>query len=296
MWLFGIIFFAFILLLIHCYFTRGKKYTLIIFLGGILLFVVKEFQNQFNEPVRYSVGENGLMLLHVPWAVVFGWVFAIYVGWVMSEGLLFRFSPKRYGKVFPTIGLASIIVFFISMTMEVTGTQMKWWVWTADNANAFRPIVLGLPMLVYMEWMRVCFTVLTYVTLLEFTALKYNNKRYLHFIFAFVISIILYPLEKYLKTEFSQQWVLDNPVILIPLCVLFITIATIMVKKRKPWTEIYLFTFSFQIYNFFISPFSWYAGAWILLHAFGYLFYMKASFRKDWLIHQNSFDKNSCEA
>jgi len=286
MWLFGIIFFAFILLLIHCYLTRGKNYTLKIFLGGIILFVAKEIQNQFNYPVRYVAGENSLNFLHVPWAVVFGWVFALYVGWVISEGLLYRFSPKRYGKIFPTVGLASIIVFFISMTMEVTGTQMGWWTWEADSISLFRPIVLGLPLLIYMEWMRVCFTILTYVALLEFSPLRKDKLRYAHLAFAFIITMPIRGLEISQKEQWGHKWILDNPSFLIPGCIIFALIAAIMIKYRKPWTEIYLFTFSFQIYNIFIDPFTWYAGVWILLHGFGYLFYQKARFSRDWLIHE----------
>ena len=286
MWLFGIIFFAFILLLIHCYLTRGRNYTLKVFLGGIIIFVAKEIQNQFNEPVRYEAGPDSFYFLHVPWAVVFGWVFAMYVGWVISEGLLHRFSKRRYGKVFPTIGLASIIVFFISMTMEVTGTQMGWWVWTAESANAFRPIVLGLPVLVYMEWMRVCFTVLTFAILLEFTEFRNNRWRYGHVVLSFVATFPLNIVEYFLKEEFGKKWLLDNPVTIVPAVIVFFIVATIMVRHRKPWTELYLFTFSFQIYNYFINPFSWYAGVWIFAHAFGYLFYRRASFNRDWLIHK----------
>lgn len=283
-WLALIIFVAFCFLLFHCYKTRGYHYTLKVFLGGTLIFIAKEIQNQFNEPVRYRATEAAFTFLHVPWAVVMGWVFAMYVGLVVAERILWDYSKRRYGSVFPTIGVASLVVFAISLNMEVHGTQMQWWVWTADRANEFRPLLLGLPVLVPLEWTRVCFTVLTFALLLEFTELRFNKWRYLHFLASFLVTLPLFVIEKYMDTKGGSDFQYDKPLLLLAMAAVFIVVSWLMIRKRRSWTELYLFNFSFQIYNFFIDPFTWYAGAWILLHAFGFLLYTKVKFCDDWLI------------
>lgn len=289
-WLPLIILLAFILLVVHCYKTRGKFFTLKIFGGGMAIFVAKEIQNQLNQPQRYEAGEAAFNFLGVPWAVVMGWIFAIYIGWVMAEKILRKLSPKRYGSVFPTIAITSMVVFTISLAMEVTGTQMRWWIWTAERANAFRPLFLGLPLLVPLEWTRVCFTVMTYAAMLEFTPLRQMKwyVRYLHLVLSFVVTAPLFFLESHLQNlnpNLAHAIQYDNPKVIFPMAILFVMVAAIMVRYRRPWTEIYLFTLSFQIYNFFIDPFTWYAGSWILLHVFVYLFYTKAKFSDDWLVH-----------
>ena len=264
--------FAFFLLFYHSLKLRGWNNATKIFLGGVTIFVLKELENQFNIPIRYETSDQALRFAGVPVIVVMGWIFAIYIGWQMAELILARFFPKKSGHVFPIISLASIITFTIALTMEVHGTQIGWWNWTADEIVNFEPDFLGLPLLMPMEWARVCFTCLSYAFLFEFTALRYVKWRHVHFLLAHLVTAPLYFME-YLATQWTFN-VLDNPVILVISGVLFLLVAyNLHTNYKTKWANVYLFTLWLQIYNFYIDPFSWVAGSWIILTIVGYFLY-----------------------
>ena len=268
---------AFIILFYHSCKTRGLTNAIKIFGLGIAGFVIKEIENRINEPVRYVPGEDAFYLFGVPIVVVMGWIFALYIGWQMAEGILDRFSPKASGKLFPTIAVASVIVGAIALIMEVHGTNpnIDWWQWKASGMLAFEPKFWGINLLMVMEWPRVCFTGLSMVLLFEFSPLRKVRWRHLHFVIVMLLTSVFYlPVMLF---ESMGQPVEDNLILLTGIFGLFTILAYAMMKNHKVWTDVYLFFIWIQIYNFFINPFGWVAVIWIVATIIIFFFYRKTS-------------------
>ena len=71
-------------------------------------------------------------LLHVGQASlqeVFGWIFALYLGWALAEQVLMRW-PESERTVTSTVALVALFMVCIAYSVEATAGALGWWTWT----------------------------------------------------------------------------------------------------------------------------------------------------------------------
>jgi hypothetical protein len=151
-WLFtGPVFAAVVLLLLHSWFYRGPRKTLLFWGVGYVFAFGREWLYQNFFPT-YRFAGDALRIAHVPVTIPMGWLFEAYISLHLAQVILGidmdsltggqrKITPEGYGRrVLPLIGLAALISGAIAIAMEVAGTSMGWWV---SFSQADLP--LGLP-------------------------------------------------------------------------------------------------------------------------------------------------------
>ena len=138
----------FLILVYHSLKISGKRATLLFFGIALIFAFLRELIIGLTSPLYFSQYKIG----PIPPAIVFGWVFAFYLGDYFVRRLTAntRFATNIVVK----ICLGTCIVFAISLIMETTAPKMGWWWWdpkllTTLPLNAF---VLGAPIFVFIGW------------------------------------------------------------------------------------------------------------------------------------------------
>ncbi|HME53438.1 MAG TPA: hypothetical protein VKM55_14535 [Candidatus Lokiarchaeia archaeon] len=133
---------AFVLLIIHSWLTRGKRFTMLFFLGGFAFGFVRELiYVNFKQIYDYS----GLLvkILGVSPVIPIGWVFTFYIGICFTERI-FGFSVEEIAaelhsadakrvdaiitqRLIPMLIGIALFTGIVSFTIESTAINMGWW-------------------------------------------------------------------------------------------------------------------------------------------------------------------------
>lgn len=138
--LFVVVIVSIILLITHSYFKRGFRLTFNFFLFAFIAAMMKETGSFFTPEFLMLKGSPFFFpKTSVPFAVsfltvVFGWIFAFYLAWDVSEKIIKRLAYFN-GKIFPAVLFAGITVAAISYAVETIGVNTGWWRWKFHDAR-----------------------------------------------------------------------------------------------------------------------------------------------------------------
>ncbi len=144
--LFGPLIVLFLLLIYHSTKTEGKRNTIIFFGFGMTFALVRELVVGLICPLysgKFKIGP-------ISPAIVFGWVFAFYLGHAFAS----QITSKTHLKVdfLTKILLGTIVVVGVSLVMETTASDplLEWWTWNVDVS--MWPQLFNRPIFVFIGW------------------------------------------------------------------------------------------------------------------------------------------------
>lgn len=114
---------AFSLQIIHSILTKGWKFTLEFFGGGLLFGFVREFIF-FHFCQDYDFPNMPVTLLNVPVFIPVGWVFTFYLAYEYAHKLI---EPKTARDYKDFIVIAAFFSTFICIPIETAALNMHWW-------------------------------------------------------------------------------------------------------------------------------------------------------------------------
>ena len=151
-----------IVVLIHCYSTRGKWDTIKIYVIGLIYGMVLENGGPMQIPALGMTGyfwEShynlylfeffgfGIRLSQVPLATQLGWPMMFYIAVTFWEQICKAFPGlKRHVIISGLIIAASGLLF--DLPFDILATRFHWWVWDTD----LLPIWFGVPLVNYLAW------------------------------------------------------------------------------------------------------------------------------------------------
>ena len=142
--------FIFGLIVVHSLRVNGSAVTRKFFFWCFVFCFTKEAINANSlAPEDFS---KGFEILNTSLMVPFGWVIAIYLSWFLAESIL---NPhgRNVKKVLPTVALSSIIITCISLMVECSGGNMRWWWWNYDVPGLWHENrVLRMPVKIIGGW------------------------------------------------------------------------------------------------------------------------------------------------
>lgn len=133
---------AFVLLVIHSWLTRGKRFTMLFFLGGFAFGFVRELI-YVNFKQIYDYSGLSVKLLGVSPVIPIGWVFTFYIGICFTERI-FGFSVEEIAaelhgadarrvdaiitqRLIPMLIGIALFTGIVSFAIESTAINMGWW-------------------------------------------------------------------------------------------------------------------------------------------------------------------------
>lgn len=165
--------FVMVLLVMHSLRLNGPAITRKFFFWCFLFCYTKEFINAHSRAPEYF--SKGLEILGVPLMVPFGWVIAIYLSWFLAECIL---TPRgrNFSAGLPVTAVSCIIIAFISLMVECSGGNMRWWWWNYDIPGLwYENHVLKMPVKIIGGWAT---TNLIFMTLFQLLVMsKYRGAR-----------------------------------------------------------------------------------------------------------------------
>jgi hypothetical protein len=114
---------AFLIQIVHSILTKGGKFTLEFFGGGLLFGFVREFI-YFSFIRSYEFPDMPVKLLNVPIFIPIGWVFTFYLAYEFVNKLL---EPKTVKDYKDFIIFAAFFSTFICIPIETAAMNMNWW-------------------------------------------------------------------------------------------------------------------------------------------------------------------------
>lgn len=139
-----------VLLVVHSLRVNGPVLTRKFFFWCFLFCYTKEFINAHSRAPEYF--SRGLEVLGTPLMVPFGWVIAIYLSWFLAECIL---TPRGRNPraVYSVIAISCMIILFISLMVECSGGNMRWWWWNYDIPGLWEEHpVLKMPVKITGGW------------------------------------------------------------------------------------------------------------------------------------------------
>lgn len=115
---------AFSIQIIHSILTKGGRFTLGFFGGGLLFGFLREIiYHLFNRV--YDFPNMPIKLLNVPVFIPIGWVFTFYLAYEFTNKLIQPRTEKDYRDF---VILVSFFSTFICIPIETAAMNMNWWV------------------------------------------------------------------------------------------------------------------------------------------------------------------------
>ncbi len=133
---------AFFLLVIHAWKTRGRRFTLLYFLGGFAFGFIREFF-YVHYKQNYDYSGLAIKIFDVPPVAVLGWIFTFYIGLCFGERLL-GFTCQEIltelqstndeqiqiiwkGKILPLLISVAFFTGLVCFAIESCAINMDWW-------------------------------------------------------------------------------------------------------------------------------------------------------------------------
>lgn len=152
----------FILLITHCYRTKGKWITIQIYLIGMLYGLVLEnggplqfpllgfegffYEDNYNLYLFEAFGV-GYRISLVPLATHLGWSSVFYVSVILWEKVSQLWPSLRKHAIWGGL-LFSMSGWLQDLQIDIVATRFNWWVW---NEN-LKPVWFGVPWVNYLAW------------------------------------------------------------------------------------------------------------------------------------------------
>lgn len=120
-------------LIVHSYFTKGRRLTLTFFLFAFIAGMRKEAGSFLEQTVSLLdkapfVHSNRYPETFCVVNTVTGWALAFYLSWYLAEKITDRFVWLRK-RVFPTLLVAAVAVAALAYAVEATAVNIGWWKW-----------------------------------------------------------------------------------------------------------------------------------------------------------------------
>lgn len=113
-----------LLLMLHSLKTRGLLVTMSYAFMGAIIFTLREHVLATDT---YEFQVDALTIHGFSIVAIVGWYFTTYTSLITAETLLRKYKPKSYGRVFPTVVVASMVTATISLMVEAGGQAAGWW-------------------------------------------------------------------------------------------------------------------------------------------------------------------------
>lgn len=151
-----------VVVIVHCYTTRGKWDALIVYVVGLLYGLVLEnggplqipelgFEGYFWEEnyqiYLFEFFGHGIRLSQVPLVTVIGWPQVFYTAVIFYEQVA-KVSPRVQNSAFLAGLTISASGLLTDLAFDVLATRFNWWVWN----EAFLQLWFGVPLMNFIAW------------------------------------------------------------------------------------------------------------------------------------------------
>lgn len=218
----------FLLLIYHSLKTAGKRTTLLFFGLGLMFALLRELIIGLPP---FSLYSGQFKIGPISPAIVFGWVFAFYLGHYVATQLTSNTHLER--NILVKVFLGTCVVIGISLIMETTAPVLGWWSWNEgllESLPSGSPILGAAPYFVFGGWGLTGLIFLSIFYLVE--ELGFKRKVIIGIISLFILSMVnfmtfnFYILHPPLLHEFLSVRLIFQS--------LFIGMLAIYIKKRRP--------------------------------------------------------------
>jgi len=124
-----------LILILHSYYFRGWRITLLFFGSCYAIKVLKCLgdSNPVTRDYYPTMDFLGLTYHGIPYGsylfvIPVGWLFAHYVAWCIAEATL-KNKPKKHDAFFPIIALSILGTGLVGVCMESVNEALHWWRW-----------------------------------------------------------------------------------------------------------------------------------------------------------------------
>ncbi|MHA1378214.1 MAG: hypothetical protein ACTSRG_07515 [Candidatus Helarchaeota archaeon] len=118
----------YILLIIHGVYTEGKRFALAFFGGFILYGVIREIIVKYTAS-PYAFGNLAPIFQIINLPIAIGWNFACYLSYWFAKWVV-KLTIDSHETIKSQLQIsivASMFVWFITFSIEYTGSRMGWW-------------------------------------------------------------------------------------------------------------------------------------------------------------------------
>ncbi|HEU5180465.1 MAG TPA: tetratricopeptide repeat protein [Candidatus Polarisedimenticolia bacterium] len=148
-----------LLLVVHAVRTRGARTALAFFVSAFLFGVIRGNSVAYlaagEDAGPYIFSEAIVSIGRAELPAVIGWIFSVYLSWVLAERFL-RSRPALAGGVFTLSAFAMLAMGCFSDAVETTASGVGWWRWNIVVVTT--PLLpAGTHLFGIIEWMSVGF-------------------------------------------------------------------------------------------------------------------------------------------
>jgi len=165
----------------HCARRNGWKFSLKFFAAAVLFGLIRP---QVVGLICWSDGSGmpyapqgwGLSLGFASAFEPFGWAFALYGSWFLSERIL-RKVPSWRDRILPLAFMATLVMGAFSYAVEVGASTIGWWHWRIVEVSGL--FIYGVPLVGIMDWASVVPDFLLPFLLLQVQSVRRSRWKYL---------------------------------------------------------------------------------------------------------------------